>query len=396
MRIKSKKILALALVGIMTLNMASVPANASTVTHKTEVAGVNPKQVLKASADPDLVKVSVDASDLRYCTAGTSFTKNLPLVNNNDVLGGLISETPCSGTYTAYVDGEQIQILSFTKSDWKYVSDGYYYLYFSVGWEGDKLYMPTVDVSFTLDESVWYYLWVWQYADSSYNKYPSTGNGGSTIDGTGRDDIADGDLNDSTGTVVVHTAPAIKLKNAVIDGYNTISADYVLGSTKESNVGVEYRVYNETTKKIVAGGEAANFIYNAKDRKSALYSIQARSYVYNDDVTKSYSKWSAKVYVISGAKINIGKSKKTMTAKSIKLYWGSVQGAKDYTLYKSKNNKKWVKVKTLKGTSYKVKGIKLNNKKVYFKVVTSAKVSGKTIKSSSKYPKVTYFERVVY
>ena len=387
--IKSKKILALVLAGIMMLNTASIPANASTITQKTEVAGVSPKKVLKASADPELVEVSVDASDLRYCTAGIPFTKNLPLVNNNDVLGGLVSETPCSGTYTAYIDGEQVQVLSFTKSDWKYVSDGYYYLYFSAGWEGDKLYMPTVDVSFTLDESVWYYLWVWQYADSSYNKYPSTGNNGS---------ITGGDLNGETETetVTVHTAPTIKLKNAVIDGYNTIAADYVLGSTNESYVGVEYRAYNETTKKIVASGEASNFIYNAKDRKSALYSIQARSYVYNDDLTKSYSKWSSKVYVISGAKINIGKSKKTMTAKSIKLYWGSVQGAKDYTLYKSKNNKKWVKVKTLKGTSYKVKGIKLNNKKVYFKVVTSAKVAGKTIKSSSKYPKVTYFERIVY
>ena len=70
-----------------------------------------------------------------------------------------------------------------------------------------------------------------------------------------------------------------------------------------------------------------------------------------------------------------------VTKKSIKLSWKKVKGAESYTIYGNKcgKNNKYVKIKTVKGTSFTQKKLK---KGTYYKYIVVAEGSGKILATS--------------
>ncbi len=152
---------------------------------------------------------------------------------------------------------------------------------------------------------------------------------------------------------------------------------------------IEWQIYDKKTGKCVASDYSYNVgteIYSFKGKK-VFYAI-CRVVGYDSNYNEVYSEWSPKKYFVTQPKVT--STEKHVKKNSVTIKWKKVTGAKNYTIYaKKKNAKKWTKVKTTSKTSYKLtklKGKRINtyNSEYSFRVVTNAKVSGKTIKSSNK------------
>ena len=173
---------------------------------------------------------------------------------------------------------------------------------------------------------------------------------------------------------------------------------YVKAKNIDANADrIEWEIYDKKTGKLVKSATSYNVdatIYGVNGRKVyyARCRVIAKDSYYNDVP----SEWSGKKYFVAQPKIT--STRKDVKVSSINIKWKKVTGAKNYTVYaKKENSKKWVKVKTTSKTSYKltkIKGKKVNlrSSDYNFRVITNAKVNGKTIKSSNK----EYCEAYVY
>lgn len=173
---------------------------------------------------------------------------------------------------------------------------------------------------------------------------------------------------------------------------------YVKAKNIDANADrIEWEIYDKKTGKLVKSATSYNVdatIYGVNGRKVyyARCRVIAKDSYYNDVP----SEWSGKKYFVTQPKIT--STRKDVKVSSINIKWKKVTGAKNYTVYaKKEKSKKWVKVKTTSKTSYKltkIKGKKVNlrSSDYNFRVITNAKVNGKTIKSSNK----EYCEAYVY
>lgn len=160
---------------------------------------------------------------------------------------------------------------------------------------------------------------------------------------------------------------------------------------------LEWEIYDKKTGELVKSATSytvGDTIYGVNGRK--VYYARCRVVGHDGNYNDVYSEWSGKKYFVTQPKIT--STQKHIKVSSINIKWKKVTGAKNYTVYaKKENSKKWVKVKTTSKTSYeltKIKGKKLNlrNSDYNFRVITNAKVGGKTIKSSNK----EYYTACVY
>lgn len=173
---------------------------------------------------------------------------------------------------------------------------------------------------------------------------------------------------------------------------------YLTGANLDSYAQkLEWKIYDKKTGKCVASDDSysvGTLIYNFTGKK-VFYAI-CRVVGYDSEYNEVYSDWSPKKYFVTQPKITT--TKKHVKKNSVTIKWKKVTGAKNYTIYAKKGNaKKWTKVKTTSKTSFKLtklKGKRINtyNSEYYFKVVTNAKVGGKTIKSGNK----EYYEVYTY
>lgn len=152
---------------------------------------------------------------------------------------------------------------------------------------------------------------------------------------------------------------------------------------------LEWQIYDKKTGKCVASDDSYSVgtqIYNFSGKK-VFYAI-CRVVGYDSNYNEVYSEWSPKKYFVTQPKVTT--KKKHIKKNSVTIKWKKVTGAKNYTIYAKKQGaKKWTKVKTTSKTSYKLtklKGKRINtyNSEYSFRIVTNAKVGGKTLKSSNK------------
>ena len=219
-----------------------------------------------------------------------------------------------------------------------------------------------------------------------------------TLSGSGVAGTISSSLTTGTSTITpsnptpsAPTTEAITLATPSIKSLKLVDTTLKYSIEAPNAYGAEIAIYNKKTKKCVKTEEiyyTSGYVYNIKANN--VYYAQVRTYTYDSNYNKVYSKWSAKKYFVAQPTINTKKSK--ITSNSIKLKWNKIQGAKNYTIYMKKtSSKKWKKVKTTTKTTYTIKkfsGKKLNTTKNRYdiRVIASAKVGKKTYKSdNSKY-----------
>ncbi len=197
-----------------------------------------------------------------------------------------------------------------------------------------------------------------------------------------------------TTTVVTLSTPKVS-QVEVVNGEMYVKADNIDPRAEK----LEWKIYDKKTGNCVKSETsyyAGDNFYGLNSRK--VYYAICRAVGYDDNYNEVYSDWSGKKYFVTQPKITTKSNSKDIKVNSINIKWKKVTGAKSYTVYaKKETSNKWVKVKTTTKTSYKltkIKGKKLNLRAsdYNFKVVTNAKVNGKTIKSSNK----EFYEAYVY
>lgn len=174
-----------------------------------------------------------------------------------------------------------------------------------------------------------------------------------------------------------------------------VGDEVAVGVENQACDGVEVQIVNNATGKVVATKDS-NTVITSFDNipRKAVYYAQVRAYSVDATGQKLYSDWSEKSYFV--AQPSISKNKKNIKKKAIVCKWNKVAGANSYTVYLRKRGAgKWVKVKTTKKTSYtikKLKGKKIDTKKNNYemRVIASAKVGGKTVKSDGSAYVYTY------
>lgn len=193
-----------------------------------------------------------------------------------------------------------------------------------------------------------------------------------------------------TPTTTSLSTPKVS-KVELVDGTLYVQAGDIDGSAYK----LEWRIYDKKTGKCVKSDDTysvGSYIYNLNARK--VYYAVCRVVGYDSEYNDVYSNWSAKKYFVAQPKVTT--KSKHIKKNSVTIKWKKVTGAKNYTVYaKKKSAKKWVKLKTTSKTSYKftkLKGKRINTYKTdySFRIVTNAKVGGKTIKSGTKESYYTY------
>ena len=159
--------------------------------------------------------------------------------------------------------------------------------------------------------------------------------------------------------------------------------------TKQEKVdGYEYVIKNSNGAVVESNTSYSNSCY-AKVVKNKVCTIQVRAYQFaNYDRTKKYyGPASDTFYFVPQPSIKGGKKSNKVTASGkLKLKWGKIAGATNYSVYVStKQNGKYKKLKTTKKGSItisKFKGKKFkNNKSYYFYILANKKVGKATITS---------------
>lgn len=148
--------------------------------------------------------------------------------------------------------------------------------------------------------------------------------------------------------------------------------------------GFEIMITNKSGKKITTATEEKYLSYtfvNAKLR-SQPWKVKVRAYVKMDNGAKAYGAWSDEKVIVPNAYIKSIKQT-SRYSNNIKITWGKVTGAKDYTIYRSTSqNGKYKKIKTVKGTSY-ITSQSSNGKWHYYYVKANGVKVGKKKYSST-------------
>lgn len=188
--------------------------------------------------------------------------------------------------------------------------------------------------------------------------------------------------------------------NAAITGVGY----YQYGFGKKTGLSIKWKGYSDVTGyqanlysskgKLVESKTISNpyitYCTFSKANTQNCYYVKVRCY-YTSNGTTTWSQWSSGFNAVPQARITSGK--KAIGARSIKLTWKKVNGAKKYVIYARKGGKKkWMKVKTLSAKKKKYTFTRLKGKRIRvdaggydLQVRTTAKVKGKTVKSGSVY-----------
>lgn len=156
--------------------------------------------------------------------------------------------------------------------------------------------------------------------------------------------------------------------------------------------GFEIMITNKSGKKITTATEEnylSHVFTNAKLR-SQPWKVKVRAYVKMENGTKAYGAWSSEKIVVPNAYIKSIKQTSKYSS-NIKITWGNVAGAKDYTIYRSTSqNGKYKKIKTVKGTSYMTTQ-SANGKWYYYYVKANGVKVGKKKYSSTSLKQADWY-----
>lgn len=149
--------------------------------------------------------------------------------------------------------------------------------------------------------------------------------------------------------------------------------------------GFEIMITNKSGKKITTATEESylSHIFTNAKLRSQPWKVKVRAYVKMNNGTKAYGAWSSEKVVVPNAYIKSIKQTSKYSS-NIKITWGKVTGAQNYTIYRSTSkNGKYKKVKTVKGTSYTTSQ-SANGKWYYYYVkANGVKVGKKKYNSTS-------------
>lgn len=121
--------------------------------------------------------------------------------------------------------------------------------------------------------------------------------------------------------------------------------------------------------------------FTNKKLKTQAYQFAVRSFIYDKEGKRVYSEYSAAKIVIPRAYIYKGKA--LAEKGSARVYWNKVTGAKNYTIYLSRNGgKKFRKFKTTTKNNLKLTGLKEKKNYYVYVQVNGIKV-GKNVYSST-------------
>lgn len=225
--------------------------------------------------------------------------------------------------------------------------------------------------SLSLPANSIYYIYVYPARKSSSN-YVAVGNGG------------------MKNYVTVLPGKVSKVKLLQTGTSNNSQAKTVEFSWNPNAVasGYEYTIYGYNNKKIVTKTTKSNAgvkISHKKLTNDQFMKIRVRAYV-TVNGKKKYGKWSDDLWF---AKYPKG-IKASMDSSGIKLKWGKVKGAKNYTIYASTNAKSgFKKVGTTTKTSLTIKKIKGKKvavgKQYYVSIVPNKKVGKKTFTGDKRW-----------
>ncbi len=204
--------------------------------------------------------------------------------------------------------------------------------------------------------------------------------------------------------IVVSTIPKKITKVRMVESGvgNNPSAGTVKFTWKASNAadGYEYEILGNNGKKILKKTITAEAFSNTsglvtvnsgKLKNTQFMKIRVRGYV-NVGKSKKKGPVSDLIYFAKcPTKIKHAPVNNSDLAAGVKVTWGKMAGANNYTVYVSTNFRSWKKAGTTKGTSYVIK--KCNGSALrtgvtyYYKVVANKKVKGKTYTSDKAWYK---------
>lgn len=158
--------------------------------------------------------------------------------------------------------------------------------------------------------------------------------------------------------------------------------------------GYQYYIYDNSNKRIYSGKSYKNSVSVSSSRlkKDQFYRIKVRGYVNLANNKTVYGSWSDTLYFAKTPEKSV---KAKNSSGGIKLSWGKVTGATNYTVYIStKKNSGYKKVKTVTKpnlTITKFGKAKLKSGKYYYiRIVANKKVGKKTYKSTDCYDYSAY------
>ena len=371
----SKKNLSLLLVFSLLLSCLIYGGNARAIT----VDGIGDSTVIYQETDKTV------------SAANEVVSRTFNLINKNDIFGIIYSTTYHVGNVKIKYGNNILVDNNITILDWNYSERlGLYGALVQLnGQEGVGLYYDslTLEYSFTTDSET--LVVFFQGNNINYNSYY-------------KEDISDqpNPTSDPNPIILPEPVPEPTKKpeeGTVMVGKGNVSAfeidaynrPYIQIVNKGAD-GYKVQFINEATKKTALSDEinVVSFSFD-KLKADSLYSVRVKPFKYVNG-KKKYGSWSSKKYAISGVSI-LDKSKKTITNKSIRVYWKKVKCAKSYEVYYSKhNNKGWKKADTTKKTSYLLNMKGFSPDWTYYRIIAVTKKGGKTIKSSKKSYRTVY------
>lgn len=168
-----------------------------------------------------------------------------------------------------------------------------------------------------------------------------------------------------TGEVILPSAPKVNVQPG--DAQVTLSWEKVPYAT-------EYEIYDAKSGKMIRKVTGTSYTHTGL-KNNTMYSYQVKAIVVDGENT-----YSSEFSVAVGATPTVQKPGKVKVSiapynKGAKLSWSKVSGATSYYVYRyNASKKKWIKVKSLSGTSFTDKGLTVN--KTYKWRVSAVRTSG--------------------
>lgn len=137
--------------------------------------------------------------------------------------------------------------------------------------------------------------------------------------------------------------------------------------------------------------------YTNTSLKNKAFQFRVVAYNYDSHGDRVYGEWSDKFVVIPAARITkiTNHFNGTVTVK-----WKKVSGAKDYTIYRKIGKGKFKKIKTVKGTSCDVSGLKVGKEAGFYVKANKVKIGGKKYSTPNVqnmgYTSITYSKYYSY
>ena len=184
------------------------------------------------------------------------------------------------------------------------------------------------------------------------------------------------------GTQAKVTAPSSV--KAVSTAYNRAKISWKKVTGASGYEVYEYNTKKKTYKKVKTVKGTSLEIKGLKTGTKYTYAVRAYK---NADGKKAYSTYSKKIAVTPVPAAPASVKAKNVSKKSVKLTWKKVSGANGYRVYVKGKNGKYKTLKTVKGTSYTIRGLKKGSGYSYkvkaYRNVGKKKVLGAYSKTTS-------------